>query len=318
MISLIRVELIKQFKKRSIKFLFVFILVVCFLNIYIGNKKYEYTSYEKFNYIDLLSQKEYTGNYKKYKILTDNYNETVSINIDKYNYYKENKIDMYSKEKYILESSITVLIFMSIIVSLLSSGILSDELNRKSIKELLTKPYKRWKILSSKYLCLFIMILSITLTIILSSFFISSIILKINWIKVIELNNKFVEYLYIFNYIKLIFLNSIPLYFISILCVFLSTILNNSKIISATIMFLSLMSTLIFQLLLKININFVEYTFLPYLDLSIYKNIFDIYQINLIYNVNLGIYKGIIVLSAHSLLFYLMSILVFNRKDIVN
>ncbi len=312
MINLIKIELIKQFKKRSFKVLFIIILIVSFLNNYLNYKNYEYKSNENYNYLELSNKNEKSIN---------EYNHLIKDNIDKHNYYKKNNIEMHIKEKYILETSITVIVFMSIIIAIVSSGILSDEINKKSIKELIAKPYKRYKILTSKFISVFIITFLIVFNIVLVSLISSSFLLKINWINVKEIiiyKSKIIESLYLLNYFKLVLINSIPLIFIGISCIFMSTLISNSKIISGISIFFSLMGTLIFQLFLKFNINIVEYTFLPYLDLSIYKNMLDIYKINIAYNVNLNLVSGIVILTIYSIIFYIISILIFNKKDIVN
>lgn len=259
MINLLKIELIKQFKKKSFFVLCMFVIVCALLTIIISNNQYR------------------------------------------------NILDEYKKLELLLDSSIIPLIFMSIIVAIISSGILSDEINKRSIKELLTKPYKRYKILTSKYLCIFVIVFILSFLIFVTSLSTTFIIIKPNDLDIV----------YILNYLKLFLINIIPLLFTGTLCIFISTITQNSKVISGFVILINLTSVILFQLLLKVNFTFVQYTFLPYLDFSIYKNIDLINSINITYGIDLSIIKGLIILSAYSIILYVSSVLIFNKKDII-
>lgn len=219
---------------------------------------------------------------------------------NQYNYIS----NIISRCKMIMEMSSNIIIFSSIIISIISSGILSDEINKKSIKELITKPHKRSKILTSKYICMLIIVMIIFFAVLFSS--VATIILLF----------KDIKFVLSYEYLKLYILNIIPLLFTGSFCMFLSVIFKNSKLISGFSILLSLTGVVIFQLLLKIDINFIQYTFLPYLDFSIYKDIEIIKAINIEYGVSLSELNGIIYLMLYSIAFYILSIFIFNKKDI--
>lgn len=317
--KLIKFELLKQFKKKSIIYLLVTIFFISILNIYLSNKNYNWTENNEYNYVKFISEDNFKGNYSIYEKTTKDYNAFVRKNIFKYNYYKSHNLERNDKAKRILDTSVIVLVFSIIGVSFISSGILSDEINNKSIKELITKPYLRREILTSKLMCLFIIVFLIVLIVSITSVITSSILLKINWASIKEIfifNGKVHVWNYLIEYYKIIFINSIPLCFIATFCLTISTIVNNSKLISGVAIFFSLMGPLILQLFLKLGFNLVQFTFIPYLDLSIYNNIYNIYTINILYGVSISLEKGIIILVINILIFYLIGTFIFNKKDI--
>jgi ABC-type transport system involved in multi-copper enzyme maturation permease subunit len=69
----------------------------------------------------------------------------------------------------------------------------------------------------------------------------------------------------------------------------------------------------VFELLQLTNMNFFEYTFLPYLDLNVLNKL-D--YVNVILGVNLSLKKSIIINSIYSILFFIIGIYIFNKKDI--
>lgn len=59
--------------------------------------------------------------------------------------------------------------------------------------------------------------------------------------------------------------------------------------------------------------NFLEYTFLPYLDLNVLNKL---EYVNATLGVNLSLKKSIIINSIYSILFFIIGIYIFNKKDI--
>ena len=310
MINLIKFEIFKLIKRKSIIILIMLIIFGACINIYLSTINYKPKD-DSYKYTEL-----------NYKIKNDDvikYNEYIKDNIKKYNYYKSENIDMREKEKSIIESSVTFLAFMVIVIAVISSGILADEINSKSLKEILLRPYYRTEIISSKFIVMLLTCVVISLLVSISSIVSSSIILGINWFSVKHLyvvNNRIVEIVYLFEYLKLMFINSAPMIFVSGFGIFLSTILNSSKIISAISIFLSFTGTIIFQLFLKIKLNFIQYTFMPYLDMSLYTNPLNIFDINFTYGVSLGLLSGLLILIANYVVFYMLSVIIFNKKNI--
>ncbi len=292
MIRLIISELKRQFKKTSFKLLILIILISSFLTCYISYKKVD-NEYIKYSLIDT------NGLNKRELKLTNKYNEYVS------NQNMVNNISNIKLNK-IMNNGVTLLIFSSIIMIIISSSMLGNEINKKSIKELLTKPYRRSKILISKYLATYIITFLLTIFI-----FITYIL----FVYFLTKNNYIVRIQTIFKYLSIFIVNSIPIYFLSTLTIFLTTFIKNQKIIIPMNTILFIMSPAIFNFFLNIKFKYIIYTFIPYLDFSIFKDFYSIYLLNIEYNMNFSRILGIIVLLLYSLVFIIISIKIFNRKD---
>ena len=196
--------------------------------------------------------------------------------------------------------------FIGIIISIYSSSIISKEYSSGTFKHYLTKPTKRWKIIISKIFYLFLLTIYYQLLTIFIYFLI--ILLTNNIEKINEL----------LTIIKTFFKYSSPIYFIIFFSTYLSTILNNSKITSTISTILFITSMTISELLFTIKWTFIEYTFLPYMDLSIFSDLDNIKMINDIYNINLNIKTGNIILIIYSIIFLILTLVIFKNKDIHN
>ena len=300
MIRLIIVELIKEFKKISFKILLLMILISCFLTSYISYKKVN-NKYTQYPIVETLNNDERTKEYNEYAININKINDILNIKLSK-----------------IMDNGVTLLIFTSIIIIIISSSILGNEIKKKSIKELLTKPYKRSKILTSKFLTIYIIIFLITLYIFITYILFSYIMTKTNIFTLkdyIIYKNDIKSIPFIIKYLFTFMINSIPMYFLSTFTVFLTTFIKNQKIIIPLNSVLFIMSPVIFNFFLNMKFKYIIYTFIPYLDFSIFKDIYSIYLLNVEYNLNFNMFIGTTVLLIYSLLFILISIKMFNKKD---
>ena len=75
------------------------------------------------------------------------------------------------------------------------------------------------------------------------------------------------------------------------------------------------MSPVIFNFFLNVKFKYIIYTFIPYLDFSIFKDAYSILMLNMKYNMNFNILLGIITLIIYSIVFLLLSLFIFNEKD---
>ncbi len=185
--------------------------------------------------------------------------------------------------------------FVSIFSSIFFSGSINSEIDNGTFRYYLTKPYKRWKVYLSK--CIFILIFNII--ILLTILLISSILY-------IDINiEKYIIY-------------SIPSILTSSLIVFNSTIIKNTSICVGINIFLLIFGIAVSQILFGLNFTYVEYTFLPYFDFSIFDDMSVINSINFEFNVNLSIRNGIIINIVYSVIFYIIGNFIFIKKDIKN
>lgn len=154
-------------------------------------------------------------------------------------------------------------IFILIYIVMICGSIVSEEFNKGTIKYLLTKPYKRSTILTSKLLSILILVPIVILMMILIEVIMGGIILGFDSLSVpIVIYNAskgiLVKYS-CFGYLFMILLASIPIYLIlSILCFSLSTITcSTSAAITITFLFY-LVSEVIRNLALVYNFKLLK------------------------------------------------------------
>lgn len=117
------------------------------------------------------------------------------------------------------------------------------------------------------------------------------------------------------EFIKLGFKKQFISFIVSTIIMLLSIFIKNRSITSGISILLLTFGITITELLLSKDINIVKYTFLPYIDLSYYKNnLID--TINQLYDINLSLKLGIPILLFYSTLFTIIGIRIFKKKDI--
>lgn len=188
--------------------------------------------------------------------------------------------------------------FIGIMISIIFSGIVSNEIDNGTIRFYLTKPVSRINILKSKFLTIVIY------QIILLSFilFIYSVLCKD------------IDRIYIIKYVKY----CSPLLLISSVIILFSILFKNTSITVGLSIFIIVFGGLITQLLLDINVTQIEFTFLPYMDFTLFDDNETLKLLNQTYKINLSVKKGIIINLISTIIFYKIGEFIFNKKDIKN
>lgn len=188
--------------------------------------------------------------------------------------------------------------FIGIMISIIFSGIISNEIENGTIRFYLTKPVSRINIYKSKFLTIVIY------QIILLSFilFVYSILCKD------------IDRLYIIKYVKY----CSPLLLISAIIILFSIIFKNTSITVGLTIFIIVFGGLITQLLLDIKLSQIEFTFLPYMDFTLFDDTETLKLLNQTYKINMSIKKGIIINLISTIVFYKIGEFIFNKKDIKN
>ena len=204
-------------------------------------------------------------------------------------------INKYSN-KNILDMSYNLIPFIGVLISILFSGSICSEIESGTMRYYLTKPFKRYKIYLSKLITIIIYVLfSYLIIIITSSLIASSLDLK-----------------YILKYL----VHMIPIIFTSSFVLFLSTSFKSHVFVSCASILTLCFSLTIAQVLFGIKVNIVEYTFLPYLDFSIFNDKLLISTMNNELNTNLNIKIGILIDIVYFVLLYVLGSIKFCKKDI--
>ena len=226
--------------------------------------------------------------------------------------------NMYTTPKLKVNRVLHLSVIVMLIVSITNSGIISKEHSNGTIKNIITAPVKRWKILLSKFMYLILdtyiiwllglIILSICAGIRFGFTELLTPKLIVHGSKVIEVN----YYLYL---IKNILIAGIPVMVFLSLLFFLSTITLNTSLTVGITSVISILSLFMWLLQFINNFKYIVYTPLWYLDSGyIFMNT-EIYQISLniiSYNFKMGVISSIVV----TIILLLITNIVYLKRDI--
>ena len=234
-------------------------------------------------------------------------------------YMLDNKIE--SSEDvaaaFVLSQIIEVGVFPFAIVLIVAGVIVAEEFNKGTIKQLLLRPYSRFKILMSKLITCLIVFLSfiILLTLIQSliagitfgfdSFFDPIIVYNFNSLKV-------EEYSFI-SYALINFMAILPQYLIILLFVFFIGILScNSSVSIVSGTFLYLGATIIEAFVMESTIKWLK--FIPTMCWNFKEFLFG----GISYYKYASFSNSMIVTIITILVLFVGSVIVFNKKEISN
>lgn len=238
-----------------------------------------------------------------------------------YNYYQGvNEDTMYLSPKLKVNRIYHLSIVVMILISITSGGIVSNEHSRGTIKNIITAPVRRWKILLSKfiYLILDMWLLWLLGLIILS--ILSGIYFGFSELftpKLIYTGSKVIEVNYYLYLIKNMFIVSIPLIAFLSLLLFLSTITLNTSLTVGITVIISVLSFLIWPLQVVENFKNVVYTPMWYFDCGYILTNGEFYQLSLD-NISYSLSNGIIISLISSIVLLTITFIVYEIRDIKN
>lgn len=208
-------------------------------------------------------------------------------------------------------------IFIIAIVIMISGTILSDEFNKGTIKLLLVKPYKRWKILVAKLITCIIAMLILSVVILGMQLLVSGILFGFDSLTIPQIYYNFttnqIETMNVFSYVGIMALTQIPIYLVTIMIAFMLSCLFNNSALAIVISLLGYMSTPIINMMaLELKLGFMKYYITPNWDLSVY--LFG--KLPGFQGLTLGFSIGISILYFAVML--IISIFAFKKKNIKN
>ena len=205
-------------------------------------------------------------------------------------------LEYYLNKVLMFEDIIKIIPYVGIVLCIIFSGIVSNEIESGTFRFYLTKSISRVKILTSKLLAVYIY-----------TFIIYSFILIL--FLIISDNIPFKLIIKYYEYI-------IPIYTILSCTFFLSNFIKNTPINLGMCILLFSFGGFMSELLLNKGIKIIEYTLLPYFDFSIFLDKLSINAINLEYGINLNISYAIFINIVHIFVFIILSYFIFSKKDI--
>lgn len=198
--------------------------------------------------------------------------------------------------KSIFDMSFNLIPFIGIFVSLLFSGSICFEIENGSMKYYLTKPYKRYKVYLSKLITILLYVIISYLIIIITTSLIGSSF----------------NYRYYLKYL----IHMIPIIFLSSFILFLSTSFKSHVFVSSVSILTLCFSLTISQVLFGLKFNIIEYTFLPYLDYSIFNDKLLIINMNRELNTNINLKMGVFLDILYFFVLLVLGLIKFKKKDI--
>lgn len=302
MLKLLQNEFVKIFKKKSIFVIFVimifFVVATNIIYKYKINELGEFNN-NKYNYLKIAEYEYENSNDDKVKSLSKFVLDT------KYNINRKNDL-----RGILLNLFVEYDIFIILISVLIPGVIISEEFHNGTIKQLLITPNSRFKIMLSKLLTCFLMIVSTIFILVILQLFIGSLFFPISGLSVpvaiYNYHTSSVVTYNIFSYLLILILNKMPMFIImSIIILFINTISLNSAVSVLIGLLLYVLSPILNALSKNIKIFILFVT--PHWDLSIY----------MFNNLN-GLSLSIIIDVIYVVVLIFITFYVFMRKDIKN
>lgn len=319
MLNLIKNELLKIFKRKKIYILFIigFLLIT------------SYNLFQKLTTSNVDIHIQYQKAYTNDKLFLENYNE-LQISED----YSD-IVERLALEKYAIENNIQYNILLNsqnnntpiptdarillmqlfdkfdivliFIILYLSCTIISEEFHNGTIKNLLTKPHSRTKILLSKILSSLLIILSVILILVIFQYVLGGLLFGFDSysLEAIRYNHftESIETMNLAQYIIIIILSKLPMYLLlNLLSLLLGVITNTIALNILITLGLYVLSTM------KNLINTVtQFLFIYNWDIS-----------NYLFTTDLLLKKSIAISSISILLAFSLFIIIFRNRDIKN
>ncbi|MBR1386072.1 MAG: ABC transporter permease subunit [Bacilli bacterium] len=230
-------------------------------------------------------------------------------------------IGLYKTSKTVMNNGLHLGVLSLIVVIIFNAGIVSREHDKGTIKLLLTKPVKRYKVLLSKLLFLIIELLLIWILGSVIIFFIAGFSYGFDDLfssKLVLYHDTVKEVIYIFWYFKELFIGLIPIIAFLTLMFSISTITLSTTLAESLTLILVILSTFSWMLIAKARVtflNFLNYSPFPWIDYRFVSMDSEFY-LKAITRTWLNSSYGLIISIIVSITLFLITVLVYNKKDI--
>ncbi len=207
-----------------------------------------------------------------------------------------------------------------LLVSITSGNIISGEHNKGTIKNIISAPVRRWKILASKFIYL---ILHTYIIWVIGLLFLSLYSgLKYGFSdlftpKLLYINNSVVEVNYYLHLLKNLLVASIPVICFLSIMFFLSTITLNTSITVGVTSVLAILTPIYWFLCSKLKLKFLIYTPFLFFDVGFIHGKYEPYT-TILKQIDISYGRGIIISVLVTLVLYVISNVVYIKRDIKN
>ncbi len=266
---------------------------------------------EDYSYVVDYNYEENENNKKEYESNVKDYYENEYILKEKVDTNNDHTMRMVI-ENLLNEMEIIVLVF----IIMIAGGMVSEEFNKGTIKNLLTIPYSRGKIITAKLLACLIMIPFILIFILLAEFIVGGLFfgyssLSIPVVSYVVSSNNYVV-MNVISYYFLTCLCKLPMFILLTMLAFAISNLILNTAFAITITFLGYIGSGIINLLaLNYNIKLINYFVTPNWDLTA-----------LLFGgtspYGLSLTHSLIVCFVYFVIMYFVTLIVFKRRNIKN
>lgn len=212
---------------------------------------------------------------------------------------------------------------ITLVLIIIASGIVATEYNKGTIRMLLASPVKRWKILLSKFLALFLVlvgmiILSDIITVIINGciYGFSDLTIPYSYYS----NGAMQEVNFLLWQLGKWFSLGIPSIFMIVLTVMLSVLFKNVGLALALPLLFKMVSPIVMIVGSELKLFFIKYTPIPYLNLSdlLFHKIADsgmsMYRPEMIGTLP----QGIIILTGCTIICLMIAFSTFDNREVTN
>ena len=226
----------------------------------------------------------------------------------------------YTTSKHLTNKVFHLSLVVIILVAITSSGIISGEHNKGTIKNLISSPVKRWKILLSKFIYLILHMYIIWLIGLIIMYFYAGFRLGFNDLllpKLVYTGGSVVEVNYFLYLLMQMFVSSIPVIACLSILLFLSAITLNTAVTASITSILGIMPPILFYICSNFGIKSLTYLPVMYFDSGLIYDAGEWY-IRIIDQFDFSLGKGIIISLITIVVLYVMTNIVYIKRDIKN
>lgn len=216
----------------------------------------------------------------------------------------------YSMWSFIDESSLMIT-FVGLFVIIIASGIVANEYSRGTIKMLLVKPYKRWKILLSKYITVILSLLFLLAILFITAAITGALFFGLGDTNAVYLtyeNGQVIEQSLLLYLIKLYVLSSVSTLLLATMAFMISAVFRTSGLAVGISIFLLLVGPIVTSNLAN-HFEWTKYTLFANTDLMQYLE-------GTVLMDGMTLEFSLVILAIHLILFLAISFYLFNKRDV--
>lgn len=216
----------------------------------------------------------------------------------------------YSMWSFIDESSLMIT-FVGLFVIIIASGIVANEYSRGTIKMLLVKPYKRWKILLSKYITVILSLLFLLAILFITAAITGALFFGLGDTNAVYLtyeNGQVIEQSLLLYLIKLYVLSSVSTLLLATMAFMISAVFRTSGLAVGISIFLLLVGPIVTSNLAN-HFEWTKYTLFANTDLMQYLE-------GTVLIDGMTLEFSLVILAIHLILFLVISFYLFNKRDV--